>query len=135
MPCPLFLPGRPLGDFLPAGMPLGDVYRGCCAAEGGTAEPIPDDKLRRCCNIGYARDTCERARQSVADAARFLVKSDRGGRVEVQWSLERNHHPVAVGTLEIAIDATTGNEDRPEQPLERQARACVASYLRGVGRV
>src|SRR5712675_2146826 len=136
MSCPLFLPVRPLGDFAPVGMPLGDVYAGSCAAEGSSAEPIPaesipNDKLRRCCNLGYARADCERAQESPADAARFLVKSDRDRIVEVQWSLERNHHPVAVGTLGIAMDRTTGTED----PLERQARACAASYLRRAGRL
>jgi hypothetical protein len=133
MSCPLFLPGLPLGDFAPAGMPLGDVYGGVCAAErssGAVPEPIGNDKLRRCCNVGYARSTCERAQDSPADAARFLVKSDRDGIVEVAWSLECNHHPVAVGTLEVAIRPITGTED----PLERQARACAVSYLRRVGR-
>src|SRR4051794_31478367 len=113
MSCPLFLPARPLGDFAPVGMPLGDVYAGSCAAAGTTAEPSPagesisSDKLRRCCNLGYARAVCQRAQESPADAARFLVKSDRGGIVEVQWSLERNHHPVAVGTMEVAMGRTT----------------------------
>ena len=65
-----------------------------------------------------------------ADAARFLVKSDRDGIVEVAWSLERNHHPVAVGTLEIASGPITGTED----PLECQARACAGLILRRVGR-
>src|SRR5689334_11745773 len=131
MSCPLFLPSAPLGDFASVGMPLGDVYAGTCAAEGTGGEPISGDMLRRCCNIGYARGACERAGQSHADAARFLVKSDRGGIVEVQWSLERNHHPVAVGTLEIAVDRTAGTE----HPLERQARACAESCLRRLGRL
>jgi hypothetical protein len=128
MSCPLFLPASPLGDFMPAGMPLGDVYGGTCAAASGAA--LPDDKIRRCCNVGYARATCEQARLSPADAARFLVKADRGGTVEVAWSLERHHHPVAVGTLQVAVGAT----DAAAAPLELQARACAASYLRRVGR-
>ena len=127
MSCPLFLPASPLGDFARDGMPLGDVYGGCCAAEPGAA--ISLDKIRRCCNIGYARTACEQARDSPADAARFLVKSDRGGIVEVAWSLERDHHPVGVGTLRIALDAAAS-----EVPLERQALACAASYLRHTGR-
>jgi hypothetical protein len=94
-------------------------------------ESISSDKLRRCCNLGYARGVCERAQESPADAARFLVKSDRGGIVEIQWSLERNHHPVAVGTMEVAMGRAIGTED----PLERQARACAASYLRRAGRL
>jgi hypothetical protein len=136
MCCPFFLPSAPLGDFARDGMPLGDVYAGGCAAEGFSAQPIPaesipEDTLRRCCNLGYARGVCERAGQSAADAARFLVKADRGAILEVHWSLERNHHPVGVGALEIDMDRAAVRED----PLEKQARACGASYLRRIGRL
>jgi hypothetical protein len=128
MSCPLFLPASPLGDFASDGMPLGDVYAGACAASGTC---IDHEKIRRCCNIGYARTTCEQARDSSADAARFLVTADRGAIIEVAWSLERDHHPVGVGTLQVAVDG----RDDPGAPLERQARACATSYLRRVGRV
>ena len=95
----------------------------------GTLPPIiPADVLRRCCHIGYARGVCERAAGSEADAMRFLVKSYRGGgTVEVAWSIERNHHPVAVGSFEVTETMTT------ERPLERQARACAEAYLRQIG--
>jgi len=126
MACPLFLPSSPLTGFNPEAAPLGDFYGGECAAEAGA---IPDDVLRRCCNTGYARGACARAAQSDADAFRFLIKANRGGVVDVAWSSERNHHPVAVGTLAVnpAPDTTeTG-------PLERQARTCAAAYLRQIG--
>jgi len=128
MSCPLFLPASPLGDFASEGMPLGDAYGGACAGASGSA--IEHDKIRRCCNIGYARATCEQARHSSADAARFLVTADRGAIIEVAWSLERDHHPVGVGTLQVVLDGI----DALEAPLERQARACATSYLRRVGR-
>jgi hypothetical protein len=127
MSCPLFLPTSPLGDFMAAGMPLGDVYGGTCAAAADAH--LPHDKIRRCCNVGYARATCEHARLSPADAARFLVTADRGGVVEVAWSLERDHHPVRVGTLEVAAE-----DSAAAAPIELQARACAASYLRRMGR-
>ena len=126
MPCPFFLPGTRLGDFPCGVMPLGDCYSGECAAKSGV--PIPVETLRSCCNRGYARGTCERAAQSEADAARFTIKADRDGFVEVAWSLERNHHPVAVGSMKFP---------RPENasdPMERQARAYLAAYLRKTGR-
>jgi hypothetical protein len=136
MSCPLFLPATPLGDFAGHSMPLGDVYGGTCAALPGAA--IEDDKIRRFCNMGYARDSCEQARNSAADAARFLVTADRGAAVEVAWSLERDHHPVGVGTVEIRVDCEGAARGRMELaielPLEIQARACAASYLRRVGR-
>jgi len=66
----------------------------------------------------------------LADAARFLVTADRGAIIEVAWSLERDHHPVGVGTLQVAVDERAV----PAGPLEFQARACAISYLRRVGR-
>jgi hypothetical protein len=104
---------------------LDDPDAGHCA--GDLAAIIPADTLRRCCTTGYARGVCERAAGSDADAMRFLVKSHRGGAVEVAWSIERNHHPVAVGSIEVTETMTT------EQPLERQARACADAYLRQIG--
>jgi hypothetical protein len=120
MACPLFLPASQLA-------PLEEIYGGECAAQAGALIPI--DVLRRCCNAGYARDACERAAQSDADAFRFLVKANRAGVVDVAWSSERNHHPVAVGTL--AVDCRSAVTD--VEPLERQARVCAAAYLRQIG--
>jgi hypothetical protein len=120
MACPLFVPSSPLTGFT-------DLYGGECAADTGAL--IPVDVLRQCCNTGYARDSCVRAAQSDADAFRFLIKANRDGVVDVAWSSERNHHPVAVGTLAVSckIGATqTG-------PLESQARAYAAAYLKQIG--
>ena len=106
-------------------MPPGDAWGGECAADPGTL--IPLDMLRRCCNTGYARESCERAARAEADAARFMIRSDRDGAVEVAWSLERNHHPVAVGVLALPMAECSS-------PLERQARAYADCYLRWKGR-
>lgn len=114
MPCPLFLPVSPLAGFA-------DLHGGECAAQPGASIPI--DTLRRCCNNGYARAVCGHAAQSDADAFRFLIKSHRDGAVGVAWSIERDHHPVAVGTLLVT------NAVASEGPLERQARACVQAYF------
>ena len=115
------MPASPLTGFT-------DIYGGECAAETGAL--IPVDVLRQCCNAGYARDSCGRAAQSDADAFRFLIKANRDGVVDVAWSSERNHHPVAVGTL--AVDGNSGAIE--STPLERQARACAAAYLRQTGK-
>jgi hypothetical protein len=120
MACPLFVPASPLTGFT-------DLYGGECAAEPGAL--IPVDVLRQCCNAGYARGSCHRASQSDADAFRFLIKANRSGVVDVAWSSERNHHPVAVGTL--TVDCKTGTTRTG--PLESQARACAAAYLSQIG--
>ena len=114
MACPLFLPSTQLADFE-------NLYTGACAAQPDAA--ITSDTLRHRCNIGYARGSCEHAVKSEADAYRFAIKSDRAGVVEVAWSSERDHHPVAVGTL------FSGGSAAVDDPLQRQACACVAAYL------
>jgi hypothetical protein len=121
MACPLFVPASPLTGFA-------DLYGGECAAEAGAL--IPVDVLRQCCNAGYARDSCRRAAQSDADVFRFAVKANRDGVIDVAWSSERNHHPVAVGTL--AVDCRTAVCPK-EDPLERQARVYAAAYLQQIG--
>jgi hypothetical protein len=126
MSCPFFLPASRLADFAPGPMPLGDSYGGECSADPGALIPI--DTLRGCCNHGYARGVCERAAQSEADAARFMIKADSADSVLVAWAVERNHHPVAVGTLTLPLAGECSS------PLERQARAYVDSYLRSKGR-
>ena len=67
--------------------------------------------------------------KSDADALRFLIKANRDGIVEVAWSSERNHHPVAVGIL--AVDCNSGAIE--STPLERQARAYAMAYVRRTG--
>jgi hypothetical protein len=120
MACPLFLPASPLTS-------LEDLYGGECAA--GAGMPISADVLRWCCNAGYARGSCARAAQSEADAFRFVVKANHSGVVDVAWSSERNHHPVAVGTL--AVDCNTRLTE--SMPLEKQARACAVAYHQQIG--
>src|SRR5580692_8325367 len=102
MACPLFIPSTPLGELVSVATPLGDLYAGNCAADPRAA--IDSDTLRRYCNFGYARCHCERAAQSDADAVRLMVSAERGNIVEIAWALERNHHPVAVGNVEIDSD-------------------------------
>jgi hypothetical protein len=125
MACPLFLPSSRLPGFAAEASSFGDFYGGECKAQ--PAALIPVDTLRRCCNAGYARAACEHAAQADADAFRFLIKSDRDGVVGVAWSSERNHHPVAVGTLLVSGPGSSVD------PLERQARACAATYIRHKG--
>jgi hypothetical protein len=82
------------------------------------------DKLRVCCNRGYARGVCASAAIAEADAVQFLIRSDRDGVIEVAWSLERNHHPVAVGQVNFSPGQSPG-----QTVLEQQALAFSAAYL------
>ena len=78
---------------------------------------IPADTRTRLCTVGYARGICDKAGQSEADAVRFLIKSQDAGGAEIAWSLERDHFPVAVGTLRIR------DQEAPATALEEQAKA------------
>jgi len=131
MACPLFIPSKPLGELVSVATPLGDLYGGNCAADPHAL--IEPDTLRRYCNFGYARGYCERAGQSDADAVRLMVRSehrnaDRGNVVEIAWAVERDHHPVAVGNMEI--ESGLLHADPAQDALTRQAHACAAAYLR-----
>ena len=124
MACPRFLPNTILAGSSPAS-PLGALFAGQCAA--AATEAIGDALLQTGCNQGYARERCAAAAESPVDADRFRIKSHAAGVIEVAWSEERDHHPVAVGVLELR-EVPVGSE-----PLEQQARACVAVYLRRKG--
>ena len=101
---------------------MADYYPGRCSAE--LDSEIPVDKLRHCCNRGYARAVCAHAAETEADAVQFLIKSDRAGVVEVAWSLEGNHHPLGVGLFSFSAG------DQPAATvLEQQALAFSTAYL------
>jgi len=124
MACPCFLPVTPLAGSPPAS-PLGALFCGSCSTD---PEAATDDALLHTgCNQGYARNRCPRAAASEIDAARFRIKSHASGVIKVAWSHERDHHPVAVGVLSLT-ETPTGST-----PLEAQARAVVAVYLRHKG--
>jgi hypothetical protein len=125
MPCPLFLPDP---DRKRSHLPLSGIFGGVCQAD--PAAELTTDKLTRCCNPGYARAHCEHAAAIDADSNRFLVRGADDGFIEIAWATEFNHHPLAVGTLRIP-------RTLPEvsAPLEQQARACAAAYLRQTGQL
>ena len=137
MACPLFIPTAALSDMVAVAAPLGNLHSGHCAADPTAA--IDPETLRRYCNFGYARGYCDRAAQSHADAVRFLVRAAHGNTVEIAWSMERNHHPVAVGIIEIVIGAeppapqSQANETQANDPHLRQSYACAAAYVSQIG--
>ncbi len=123
MACPLFIPSAPIGDLVSIAPPLGDLFDGQCAADPSAS--IDRELLRRHCNFGYARGCCERAARSEADAVRLMVHGQRGSVVEIAWSIERNHHPVAVGSFDVETNGEPSGE-----VLAHQAHACAMAYIR-----
>jgi hypothetical protein len=101
-------------------LPLGELWSGECRAVPGA----PRTADHACCNMGYARGSCERFPEDAGpDAVRFSICRHEGEAVSIQYVLERDHLPFAHGRLEHP--AVTESE-----LLTRQARAYVESYLR-----
>jgi hypothetical protein len=138
MACPFFDPATPFswGQWPDAPrMPLGDPYTGVCTA---SPIPVPDARLRTCCNAGYARGVCPTFPAGDAgDAVRFGILRRESGLVTIQYVVERDHHPLNHGTLVVQErEAEVREAQRPSEGrrvdslLERQARAYLDSYLR-----
>ncbi len=49
---------------------------------------------------------CQCAATLHADAVQFIVKAEIEGVMQIAWSLERDHHPVAVGLASETNPAT-----------------------------
>ena len=127
MACPFFNPTEAFSWKAwpnPPRMPLGDPYAGVCTAQEG---PAPDERLRTCCNTGYARGACPHFPGGDApDAVRFGIAGRKGGVATIRYVVERDHHPFDDGTIELEEKAH-GDDAKL---LERQARAFLDSYLR-----
>ncbi len=122
MACPLFLPSTPLGDFE-------DVYGGECASDPGAL--VPEDVLRAAAIQAMRAGVVERAALTDADSFRFLIKSVTHGTVEVAWSIERDHHPVAVGALTVTGigDTQQPTAGAPGAGLRYDASSSLNMYL------
>lgn len=130
MACPFFDPQRRLDPgpwtHRPR-LPLGDACSGFCRLPSGASFTPPEEHQRELCNRGYARGLCEHFPASgAADAVRFSVAEDCGGRLRVVYVFEKNYAPVSHGALEFPLGASAAPAD---DLLLRQARAFVESYL------
>ena len=61
---------------------------------------------------------------------RFTVRRDDGRALHLYYVLERDHHPLAHGTLEYSLAAAAFAQPPANTILSRQAEAYVMSYLR-----
>jgi len=104
---------------------LGAIFTGSCHSDGSAH--ASEELVRDGCNTGYARNRCLHAAALDVDAVRFRIQSHAKGVIQIAWSSERDHHPVAVGTLQLRQDVVDGS------PLDQQGRACAAVYLQRTG--
>ena len=82
----------------PSRLPLGAGWSGVCGASA--AETVPgEDHLREFCNLGYAAGCPQLPAERDWDAVRFSVASLSESEITLHYACERDHAPVAHGTL------------------------------------
>jgi hypothetical protein len=114
----------------PPRFPLGDPFGGACHARPADVIEPPEARQRELCNCGYARGRCDRfPGDSAADAVRFSVTDDKPNRLSVVYVVEKDHAPVAFGTLEYLIADARLDGPHMSDVLVQQARAFLESYL------
>jgi len=132
--CPYFCPTQRIEQKLwphPARLPLGDGYAGICRADPSNSFQPGENSLRECCNLGYARQECERfPADSGPDAVRFAIASDTNGTIRILYVIEKDHRPYDHGSFEFARGERVFLASHPNQNLQRQAEAYLGSYLR-----
>jgi hypothetical protein len=127
MACPYFIPTEVLaGEWFRhrARLPLGDGFRGYCAA--GAERSVPDDfALIEYCNVGHACACPRLPQERAADAVRFALGRERGGRVPVQYVTLKAQLPADAGVLEYDLAAERWLAPHADERLQRQAEAFV----------
>ena len=134
MACPFFAPSRRLENtvwLIPPRYPLGDLFSGTChASASDLTEGHHDDHQEESCNFGYALGRCDRfPGGDAADAVRFSVTEDLPTRLSVVYVIEKDHAPVAHGTLEYSIADARFVGPVLSHVLVQQAHAFLESYL------
>jgi hypothetical protein len=113
----------------PLRLPLGGGWVGQCSAPGHAGETPSDEELQQFCNLGYAKSCSRMPEAPHWDAIRFAVAHDRGSRIELWFSCEANHRPVAHGTLEYDLSLLRWNSASSDVRIERLAQCYLESYL------
>ena len=129
MPCPYFFPLTQTsrkGDAAPH-WPLLASWEGACHAEPAM-QHLATEQLHGC-NFGYAA-TCPRLpTDRAADRSSFQVVRRRDDGLQVAFSLERDHRPVAHGTLLYDLGTATWRVSHPDPILQRQAECYRSEYV------
>jgi hypothetical protein len=138
MPCPYFVPLQSLGSRRDrAYWPLLAPWSGECAAESGfagSAVPVTDADAVRWCNFGYAAGCPRLPAGRPADKISFGIARERDGILQLTWVLERDHLPVAVGSLHYEREQGEWRSRHEDPILQRQAECYIAAAFGEVER-
>ena len=127
MACPYFVPMQRLADnplVESWKMPLGGVFGGECRIPGVEPWRPGEQRLRSCCNTGYAAGRCERFPvAAAADIVRWIMVDEWDGGGRLRYVFEKDHHPAGQGLIELPPPA------KDDTAVAAQARSYFNSYL------
>jgi hypothetical protein len=129
--CPFFMPTERAGDIAfphPARLPLGSSWRGICSV-AGHEQSVLDHKELEVCNLGYAKSCYRLPKERACDAVRFVVVSDSGNVISLQFVLETDYLPAAHGVLEYDQRLRTWNSSHADNRIQKMAECFLQSYL------
>lgn len=125
MACPYFVPMQRLADNQLVEswkMPLGGVFAGECRVTGVEPWRPGEERLRSCCNTGYAAGRCDRfPADAVADIVRWLMVEEWDGGARLRYVFEKDHHPAGQGLIDLP--------SQDDIALAAQAQSYFKSYL------
>lgn len=131
MACPYFLPSEKcltIAWAFPRRLPLGAGFCGTCTA--GPEPVVPADaELKDLCNIGYASQCPRMPENRSADAVRFAIAREAGGKIVVHYACELAHAPAEHGQLEYDRASRKWTVTHANACIQRQAECCLAGYL------
>ncbi|HLY99005.1 MAG TPA: hypothetical protein VKT33_08060 [Candidatus Angelobacter sp.] len=136
MACPYFLPSEKcvtIAWAFPRRLPLGAGFCGTCTA--GPEPVVPADaELKDLCNLGYASQCPRIPANRSADAVRFAIAreaggKEAGGKTVVHYACELAHAPAEHGHLEYDRASRKWMVTHANACIQRQAECCLAGYL------
>ena len=146
MACPFFMPTERVEGGAwqhPARLPLGSGWSGTCTATGHDGQVPPQNTLERFCNLGYAVGCAWVPQERDRDAVRFAIaaplsaaqrskcKDGSPDRIlRLRYVCERDHRPVAHGTLEFDFQADGWSVRHEDARIQKMAECFLESYLR-----
>jgi hypothetical protein len=128
--CPYFVPREILNDgswLHPDRLPLGAGWNGVCSGSGQEFS-VDEKHIHDFCNLGYAK-TCPHLPTSRDwDAVRFCVANRTTEEITLSYVCERDHAPVAHGTLTYDLGNEQWRNLHSDPRIDRLARSYLTAH-------
>lgn len=132
MACPFFMPTEKHDSALwmyPVRLPLGAGWKGHCTAPEHNGEVPGDGQLRDYCNLGYAGKCTWCPADRPWDSTRFGVSKQSEQRITLCYVCEKEHSPVAHGSLEFDVVHGRWKSTHPDERIQRMAESYMEVFL------